>query len=298
MKLILRFFLSTCYPGCGNFSEPGLFIETVERMLGCDATGCDVKLVSTQISDCTPCQFVAPVGARRRAQTIKDEEIILLSGTISFNVTAIPLNRTAIQQSLDENLESANNELAANDTQFRFLTLTAPAPTKNPVKPPSLWYPVWYEDTCKNDGNYPQYMELHDYWLYSTPERCCQQHFGWAYEECLNEGQPLKNTNKYFADYDSGSCLRDCDSGFGCEDVPPPINVYDTIGECCASQTWIDPQFCSTRSRGEVSNGWVVDYTNNKCGKLLCSLDDISFLISITNTNQQFDLHSPGLQPL
>jgi hypothetical protein len=139
------------------------------------------------------------------------------------------------------------------------------------------YYADWMNNKCVKDcdpeidpaceGNRPySIIALHD-----TAEACCEAHFFWIEtDSCVadSNGIVLPPSNKYFADYASGSCLRDCDSGFGCGDVPPPINVYDTVEECCASQNWIDPLYCTSRSRGTVSNGWVVDYKNEKCGEL------------------------------
>jgi len=140
------FTLLTCYPGCGNFSLVGEFTSTVEKMLGCNETGCEVTIVETQSVNCTPCVYNATAG-RRRAQIIKDDEEIKLSGNISFSVEQILLNETLIQELLDEGLEDANNELADNDTDFRFVTiLTTQAPT---TRIPTFW------PTCRPVGGSP-----------------------------------------------------------------------------------------------------------------------------------------------
>lgn len=112
-------------------------------MLGCDETGCDVKIVETQSADCVPCLFNATAGGRRRAQ-LRDD--ILLSGNISFSVESIPLNKTLIQERLDEVLEDTNNDLALNGTLFRFLTIfTTQAPT-SPI--PTFWPTCRYVIGC------------------------------------------------------------------------------------------------------------------------------------------------------
>ena len=74
----------------------------------------------------------------------------------------------------------------------------------------------------------------------------------------------------YFADYASGRCLRDCDpTPDGCSPfAPPPIALYDSIDACCVvGQGWVDYRFCTSRSIGKYSDGWVVDFQNEKCGE-------------------------------
>jgi len=116
--------------------------------------------------------------------------------------------------------------------------------------------------------------------LYPTFNECCEFHLWWqddcsAYDANGNGGIPV-HSNMYWADYDSGSCLRDCEpgQGFGCESVPPPIAVYESVEACCSQgQSWVDPKYCISRSNGVYSNGWVVNYGDEKCGEsaLSCS---------------------------
>ena len=119
--------------------------------------------------------------------------------------------------------------------------------------------------TCKRDGNHPAYMERNA-WLFSDLETCCSMHFSWAFDVCVNGGEK-RHTDKFFADFQSGSCLQDCEYGDDCSTVPPPINLYSSIEACCDTQSWVDPVFCSTRSHGILSYGWVADHNSLKCGK-------------------------------
>jgi len=88
----------------------------------------------------------------------------------------------------------------------------------------------------------------------------------------ISDSEP---SNKFYADYSSGSCMKDCEPGpFGCAIVPPPVVLYDTIELCCAmGQSWIDFGYCTSRSVGDYTNGWVVDYSIEKCVKD-CNPDD------------------------
>jgi len=130
----------------------------------------------------------------------------------------------------------------------------------------SRWYPV--DGSCKNDGNHLPYMESLG-WLAESLIDCCNQHFGWegAFEICVGRGDPPAPTDKSYANYESGTCFQDCAPGpFGCAIAPPPVQLYDTVEECCAeSQPWVDLAYCESRSVGDLTEGWVVDWTNMKC---------------------------------
>jgi len=73
----------------------------------------------------------------------------------------------------------------------------------------------------------------------------------------------------FFADYASSSCLKDCEPGpFGCMLVPPPVTLYDSIAACCSvGVSWVDFRYCTSRSVGNYTNGWIVDIQNEKCTK-------------------------------
>jgi len=84
--------------------------------------------------------------------------------------------------------------------------------------------------------------------------------------------QPEGYSGQFFVDYRTGSCFKDAppcpDEDFTCEKVPPPVDVYESIDECCKEgQSWVDFGFCTSRSVGDYTNGWVVDYRAEKCMK-------------------------------
>jgi len=132
----------------------------------------------------------------------------------------------------------------------------------------SRWYPA--DGSCKNDGNHLPYMESLG-WLAESLIICCNQHFGWegAFDICMGRGDPPAPTDKSYANYETGTCFQDCAPGpFGCAIAPPPVQLYDTIEDCCAeSQPWVDLAYCTSRSVGDLTEGWVVDWTNMKCVK-------------------------------
>lgn len=124
---------------------------------------------------------------------------------------------------------------------------------------------------CKRDGNEPAYMVSLG-WLSDSLEGCCTNHFKWAYDVCMNGGAPVGPTDKYFADYLTGTCLQDCDpasSTGDCSPVPPPIVLYDSIETCCEMMPWVDVNYCWARSFDTYTDGWVADYEGVKCGKYL-----------------------------
>ena len=154
-------------------------------------------------------------------------------------------------------------------------------PTSSPVGAPPgagtafVWYPNFAPGSqhCRNDGQEESYMRTQPtIWLFASREECCARFFGWAFEECAagaSSGSPALLSNQFFADYSSSSCLQDCEPGpFGCAVVPPPVALYDSIDACCSmGMGWVDYRYCTSRSTGSYTDGWVVDFLNDKCSK-------------------------------
>ena len=120
--------------------------------------------------------------------------------------------------------------------------------------------------------------------IFSSAEDCCQGMLNWVdlnlcTADSNSEAYSGQHSNQYFADFDSGSCLKDCEPGpFGCASVPPPIAVYETVEACCdMAQNWVDTKYCLSRSNGTYSDGWVVSYDDEKCGKSVAVVCDSHF---------------------
>jgi len=217
--------------------------------------------VDSSIGTCTPCSSRG--AAQRLADMIYDS---LPSDDIKRQVENGSLK---LQSQGFDSSESADKGLAENVAAGDFSGAVASLSFLL-----SRWYPG--DGTCKRDGNHPPYMESNG-WLKDSLDSCCAERFQWAYDACMGRGESLEPTNKYFADYQSGTCLQDCEPGssselgsstFGCARVPPPIVLYDTVEACCdIAQSWVDLAYCTSRSIHELSDGWVVDYTHNKCAK-------------------------------
>ncbi len=162
--------------------------------------------------------------------------------------------------------------------------------------------------------------------LYESVDACCTGSLWWIEEECVtntNHGGSsnavvvtngpsnnnssttsaddttgLEPTDQYFADYKSGTCLKDCEPGpFGCAQAPPPVVLYGTIEDCCKEgQFWADFQFCISRSTEKdnaqhaFTDGWIVDFGNEKCGK---SLSYCMKLHLLPNSPQKYSKQFP-----
>lgn len=116
------------------------------------------------------------------------------------------------------------------------------------------------------DGNHPQYMDSGG-WLKESLESCCGQYFPWVYQECMMRGGLLDPAKKYFADFQTGMCMQVCaEENFGCKRVPPLTDLYESIEECCEiALSWVDINYCYSRSIDSYSDGWVVDFPALKC---------------------------------
>merc|ERR1712194_418483 len=117
--------------------------------------------------------------------------------------------------------------------------------------------------------------------IYDTAEACCGR-LDWisasscvAASEDNSTGSSVLPLSQFFPDYASSSCLQDCEPGpFGCMPVPPPVALYESIDACCSTALWwVDHRYCTSRSVGNYTDGWVVDYQNAKCAKDCYSSD-------------------------
>ena len=63
--------------------------------------------------------------------------------------------------------------------------------------------------------------------------------------------------------------MKDWEPGsFGCMIVPLPVALRDSIEACCSvGMWWVDYGYCTSRSVGNYTNGWTVDFKNEKCSE-------------------------------
>ena len=110
--------------------------------------------------------------------------------------------------------------------------------------------------------------------IYDTVEACCER-LNWidigtcvAVSNVDSDSESSFSSNLFFADAESDSCLQDCESGsVGCSTAPSSTALYNSIGACCAEELWwVEYKYCTSRSIGGYSDGWIVDFQNEKCG--------------------------------
>ena len=111
--------------------------------------------------------------------------------------------------------------------------------------------------------------------MYDTVEACCGR-LDWidigtcvAVSDVNITGLSTLRSDLFFGDADSSSCLQDCESGnFRCANAPPSVTLYDSIDACCSGELWwTEYKYCTSRSIGGYSDGWIVDFQNEKCGE-------------------------------
>ncbi|EJK64824.1 hypothetical protein THAOC_14401, partial [Thalassiosira oceanica] len=118
--------------------------------------------------------------------------------------------------------------------------------------PSGLWYPDWagQDDTCKNDGNEPEYMASNPIaWMKSSKQDCCEANFIWMLNECLgsSSGPDDGATSKWFIDWDDYKCKRDCAVGTGpsCGGHAESWDeLFDTRSACCSTKAAWNPTDC------------------------------------------------------
>ena len=106
--------------------------------------------------------------------------------------------------------------------------------------------------------------------MYDTVEQCCGR-LSWVDFDTCTGTSTDGTSDKYWAEYTSGSCKKDCPEGeeAGCKPVPPPIGLFDSIDACCSEgMNWVNNDFCTSRSGGGYTDLWVVDYMSSTCGEL------------------------------
>jgi len=143
------------------------------------------------------------------------------------------------------------------------------------------YYIEYTENMCVQDcdGSAPCGGIITDSWvgLYDTIEDCCSNtlpSLDPAY--CAAQSNPnITETNKWFVE--GSVCKKDC-AGTGDECASPSAwdKLFDDAEDCCqAKLSWVQKDFCKTRSdpatygdaAGAYTNMWYVDYDSKACKK-------------------------------
>ena len=123
--------------------------------------------------------------------------------------------------------------------------------------------------------------------IYDTIEVCCGRLDWIDTGACVSTSEESSiglAFNKFFVDFSSGTCL-DCEPGpFGCALAPSSVTLYNSIDACCSlGESWIEYKYCTSRSIGNYSDGWVIDFTDERCGESL-QCGHVLFRSSIRNS--------------
>jgi hypothetical protein len=82
-------------------------------------------------------------------------------------------------------------------------------------------------------------------YLFETLQDCCEMHYGWNKNECM--GQAATGSNKYYVDWSTFKCTKDCSAGTDCGGLAESWEVgmlRNTKEECCRQHVWYDFKHC------------------------------------------------------
>lgn len=149
---------------------------------------------------------------------------------------------------------------------------------------PSGFYPNWGGSKTKcfnstsNADTLPDYMRKNpEQWLNDEMESCCEQHYKWAYSDCIGlsgGNTSLPATNKWYVNHQDEMCQQDCleqDSG-PCGGLAESWDsLYETAAICCEEKlSWVALASCEAQSTLTALVGtsqWYVNWTLEKCVK-------------------------------
>ncbi|KAL7476569.1 hypothetical protein ACHAWX_000082, partial [Stephanocyclus meneghinianus] len=85
------------------------------------------------------------------------------------------------------------------------------------------FFPHWSGDNNEgclleaNSVHAPEYMRRSELWLHDTLDECCAAHFGYKLADC--QGQSAAGSNKWYVDWSTFRCVKDCSSAGTGSDV-------------------------------------------------------------------------------
>ncbi|KAL3797965.1 hypothetical protein HJC23_013203 [Cyclotella cryptica] len=149
----------------------------------------------------------------------------------------------------------------------------SPSPSKSPTSSSSnLFYPDQtqhvYNTGCLNDGRQPSWMEVNPtYWLFSTRDKCCKQHFSWNYNFCMG----ADGTDSYalwYPDWEGTNkgCLHDSYAPSYMTQNPSHY-LFDSRQDCCKKHYSWNYAECVGGEAADSGEKWYVDWTlgDNTC---------------------------------
>jgi hypothetical protein len=106
------------------------------------------------------------------------------------------------------------------------------------------------------------------YWLFSTLDKCCAQHFLWNYEYCIgffNHGQCVAKL--WYPDWEgeNNACLNDGNEPFYMLHNPSNF-MYSTKEACCTQHyDWNIAEYNSGSVTGNSNGQWYPDWETGDC---------------------------------
>jgi len=127
----------------------------------------------------------------------------------------------------------------------------------------TMWYPRWPGGrTCGNDGNAPAYMKNSGRYIYSSLDRCCEEHFNWEKMVCVMLGGgsvPVGDSNSpFYVNYETVSCHQSCAHGTvgaNCGGYAGDWeDMYHSAEACCQGKLWwADAGTCVAKSTAGIT---------------------------------------------
>ena len=158
---------------------------------------------------------------------------------------------------------------------------------------PIGFYPNWdkTETKCLNStataATLPDYMRQNsEQWLDNNIESCCERHFNWAYNDCINlsgGSTSTAATGKWYVDHQKDICQKDCIKGGDarCGGLSETWNtLYEDAATCCKENlSWIVASLCAAQSNGTSVVGtsqWYVEWAVEKVSRNTCLFRDLT----------------------
>lgn len=221
---------------------------------------------------------------------------------VEFTVILIALTEDDVRQkdallgqylqgpSLDSIIADIFNEITTNGSTQTLSSITAIYYEfiNSFIRGLGLYYPAWggSRDTCINDGNQPDYMNLQpDLWMTESLIDCCLTYYGWIPDECVMQNAEAtiisgsdsasiadSTANLYYPDWTGTNTCTTGDAP-GYMKRQPEIWMYSTLEDCCkAYYDWDEGDYdaCVSIAGGVVPtqvpvDGWYVKWDSFTC---------------------------------
>lgn len=136
------------------------------------------------------------------------------------------------------------------------------------------WYADWTsgDETCKNDGNAPDYMVNNPTtWLYTTQESCCDRYFSYQKSDCMGTSAAAAASGKFYPDWAGSNegCLEDTASSPAPDYMAGSTTwLFDTLDACCEQHySWAEASCKGSSATAGTDEWYVVWDSPAKCVK-------------------------------